>query len=220
MKPSLWSLIAILVATLVPSSPARGSLVVALDLPGMVQRADHIAVTEVVSVRADWDAAHERIVSTVELRVVESWKGASTESRFTVVQPGGTVDGISMVVFGMPNFKAGERTLVFLRGSTRSAQVVGLAQGKRAIRPDAATGRWLVDAPDLAGALQMKGRSPQVTATPGASTPRLHTPTATPAPLTTPATPRAKGGAAAIERRTQTLDEVRGQVRDLVKAGR
>lgn len=134
--------------------PAPASMILALDLPALVERADAIAVVDVVSARAGWDAAHERIVSTVELTVVESWKGApAPATRVTVVQSGGTVGDVTMVVSGMPRFSPGERALVFLHGPPERASVVGMAQGKRVVRPDpAGGGRWVVDAPARAGA--------------------------------------------------------------------
>jgi len=68
------------------------SLVLALDLPTMVSRAEHVAVVDVASVKADWDAHHEQILTTIDLVVVESWKGGDApSSHLTVVQPGGTV---------------------------------------------------------------------------------------------------------------------------------
>src|SRR5437763_15898426 len=118
-------------------APARASLIMALDTPTLVERADTIAVVDVASVHAAWDARHERIVTTVELTVVENWKGpVAPAARVVVAQPGGTVDDISMTVIGMPRFTPGERALVFLRGPLDRAGVVGLAQGKRALRLD------------------------------------------------------------------------------------
>jgi hypothetical protein len=130
---------------------ARASIVVALDLPDLVREAERIAVVDVVSVRAAWDDKHERIFSTIELDVVENWKGAVLGSkRITMVQPGGTVDDISMVVTGMGRFSPGERSLVFLRGPAARSQLVGMAQGKRPMRFETASRRWLVAPPDMA----------------------------------------------------------------------
>jgi hypothetical protein len=136
--------------------PAAASLVLALELDEMVRRADHIAVADVVSVRSDWDEKHERILTTVQLDVVESWKGPATPAtRITIVQPGGTVGDISMVVFGMSQFKAGERSVLFLRGTMAGAAVLGMAQGKRLVHRDP-TGRWMAEAPDRRGAQFVK----------------------------------------------------------------
>ena len=110
---------------------ASASLVVALDLPTMVERADLVAVVDVVSVSAAWDDKHERILTTVELSVVESWKGPmAPASHVTIVQPGGQVGDIQMTVFGMSQFTRGERALVFLRGTPSEASVVGHGAGQ------------------------------------------------------------------------------------------
>jgi hypothetical protein len=135
-------------------SPRRGdaSLVLALDTNALAQRADHIAVTDVVSVKSAWDQAHKKIITTIDLSVVESWKGgAQPASHITVMQPGGTVGDVAMVVFGLSHFTPGERTLVFLRGTAAAAGVVGMAQGKLPMLRDAATGKWTVGVADRAG---------------------------------------------------------------------
>ena len=143
----------VLAAGVVIAGLASASLILALDLPTMVASADNIAVVEVVSAKAAWNAQHTRILSTIDLAVVDGWKGtASPAAHVVVVQPGGTVDDITMTIAGMPRFTPGERALVFLRGPADRASVVGMAQGKRAVRPEAGTGRWMVSAPDRAGA--------------------------------------------------------------------
>jgi hypothetical protein len=143
-----------LIATLVslPATRAHASLVMALDINDLTQRADHIVVVDVMSVRADWDAQHKKIITTVDLQVVESWKGGSAPaSHITVLQPGGTVGDITMKVFGLAEFTPGERSLMFLRGSKAAAGVVGMTQGKRALARDTATGRWMVGLPSRSG---------------------------------------------------------------------
>jgi hypothetical protein len=166
--------------------PASASLVLALDTPTMVQRADHVAVVDVVSTKSAWDENHERILTTIELSVVETWKGSMTPAaRVKVVQPGGTVGDLTMVVFGMTRFSPGERALVFLHGTADDASVVGMAQGKRLVRRDLASGRWMVHAPDQAGASFVR------TAPSTASLP-------------------------VFEMRARPLEDVRSEVRDLV----
>jgi hypothetical protein len=174
-------------ATVVAPSRASASLVVALDLPTMVERADLVAVVDVASVSAAWDDKHERILTTVDLSVVESWKGPmAPASHVTIVQPGGQVGDIQMTVFGMSQFTRGERALVFLRGTPSSASVVGMAQGKRMVARDSATGRWMVHAPNRQGATFVRA--------PGSST---SSPTV-------------------LETRLRGLDDLRTEVRGLV----
>jgi hypothetical protein len=150
---------AALLAGVLAAPDASASIVVALDLPGMVSRADHIAVVDVMSVTAAWDDRHERIVSTIDLAVVERWKGSADATHFSVAQLGGTVGDVTMVVNGMSQFSVGERALVFLRGTPQHAGVLGMAQGKRAVLRDADTGAWVVHAPDRAGATFVRSKS-------------------------------------------------------------
>ena len=158
---------------------ARASIVMALDLPDLVQQADQIALVDVVSQHADWDTKHQRILSTIELDVVERWKGDGAPSnRITVVQPGGTVGDLTMTVTGLSTFTVGERALVFLRGNATAAHVVGMGQGKRRVRFEAATNRWLVHAPDLRNATLVKPRVATPAAGPAAGSLQRVTPPA------------------------------------------
>ena len=116
------------------AASARASLVLALDLPAMVSRADHVAVVDVASVKADWDARHEQILTTIDLVVVESWKGGDAPaSHMTIVQPGGTVGDLTQTIHGMTRFVPGERAVVFLSGrpDRRDRRRYGAGQAPR-----------------------------------------------------------------------------------------
>jgi hypothetical protein len=129
---------------------ATASLVRALDLAELARDAEQVVVADVVSLHAAWDGVHRNIYTTIEVVVQESWKGAVPgDGRITIRQPGGTVGEIEMTVVGMPRFSAGERTLLFLR----HAQVLGMAQGKRRLRWEAAGRRWLVEGADRSTAV-------------------------------------------------------------------
>ena len=128
------------------AAPAAASIVQALELPDLVQKADHIAVVDVVSLRSEWDAKHEQIFSTVDLKVVERWKGPGqpAEGHLTIIQPGGTVGDLTMTVTGLTSFTPGERAVVFLRGNADNARLLGLSQGKRPMQFDSGAGTWLI----------------------------------------------------------------------------
>jgi hypothetical protein len=184
---------------------ARGdaSLVLALDTNELTKRADHIAVADVVSVQSAWDDRHEKILTTIDLLVVESWKGGTTPaSHIAIVQQGGTVGDIAMVVFGLSQFVPGERTLLFLRGKPTAASVVGMAQGKRPMRRNATSGQWMIDRADYAGLGRVVPK-PQPAAV------------ATPA---TPATPVAPIRSIDDADGPRSLDDMRGRIRQLLKA--
>src|SRR5688572_32654255 len=81
------------------ASPARASMLLDMDLGELTQKAERIVVGEVTGVRSAWDSKRERILTTVELRVAEAWKGQMPgDGRITIVQPGGVADGIEMRV--------------------------------------------------------------------------------------------------------------------------
>lgn len=149
--------------TLVPVT-GWASLVMFQNIQDLVAKSDRVVVGEVISVDAAWDAERKRIYTTALVQVAESWKGGMPPAgRLKIVQPGGSVGDIEMRVHGMPSFTAGERALLFLRGNDRAA-VVGMAQGKRALRRDAA-GVWLVAPADLSGVLAVD-QAGRVTAPP------------------------------------------------------
>src|SRR5690349_18723735 len=90
-----WALPAALFGTLLAARPAGASQVLALDLGQLTQQSQQVVVGEVTSVRSAWDAKHERILTTVEVRVAEAWKGQMpTGGLLTIVQPGGVAEGI------------------------------------------------------------------------------------------------------------------------------
>lgn len=196
---------------------AHASIMIGLDLPAMVQQADHIAVVEVESVKSAWDERHERIFTTVQLKVIEKWKtaGVAATERLTVVQPGGTVGDIRMTVTGLGTFVPGERSLVFLRGPAERAQVVGMTQGKRAMKYQAASRTWLVAPPDLRQA-HLVARPPVVRSSEskGVATPSS---SASPPPQLRAATSSATFNGTLRER---PVDEVRADVRRLLEAAR
>lgn len=131
---------------------AQASMIRAMDLAELTASADQVVVGDVARVSSQWDADHRNIVTTVEIKVQESWKGSPpSDGKIVVRQPGGTVGEIEMTVIGMPHFFIGERALLFLQ----RASVVGMGQGKRPLRWDALGRRWMVDGADAAGAVRL-----------------------------------------------------------------
>jgi hypothetical protein len=187
MTKTRFASLAVLVGLLsLTAARVDASLVLALDMNELTKRADHIAVADVLTVRSAWDDRHAKIYTTIELSVVESWTGGTAPaSRITIVQPGGTVGDVAMVVFGLSQFTPGERALFFLRGRPAGAGIVGMAQGKRPMRRDASSGQWMVDDADRSG-LQLVTPTPAIPSTGHEQGPRL-------------------------------LDEMRGQVRQILK---
>jgi hypothetical protein len=138
--------------------PAAASLVLAMDLAQLTTNADRVVVGEILSVESKWDDAHKRIFTMVQVHVAETWKGpAPADGRVVIVQPGGSVGDIEMRVHGMPQFTPGVRAVLFLRG-LEQAQVVGLGQGRRAMRFESKAQRWIVDGGDRSAAVNLDGK--------------------------------------------------------------
>ena len=148
---------------------AHASIVLALDLPDLVGRADRIVVADVVNVTCAWDRAHRTILSTIELAVGESWKGSvGPTRRLSIVQVGGQVDGVEMTVVGQATFVPSERVVLFLRGSEDRAGVVGLGQGKRSLHFDPARQTWMASGGDRSAAVHIDGAGRMLPAAPEA----------------------------------------------------
>ncbi|HEY0709823.1 MAG TPA: hypothetical protein VGG33_23620 [Polyangia bacterium] len=133
---------------------ARASTVLAMDLAALTAAADRIVVAEVLSVVSRWETGRKRIITSVEINVAEAWKGnVPTSRRITVVQPGGQVGDIEMKVHGLPLFREGERTVLFLKGNDRLSAVVGFGEGLRRLTPDASGKGWIVSGSDRTAAV-------------------------------------------------------------------
>jgi|GEM_PF-1577953 len=221
--------LALCLAILIPGI-GHASIVMALDLPRLVQEADHIAVVDVTSVHAAWDERHERIYSTIELNVVENWKAAAPEAaapdHLTIIQAGGTVGDIRMTVMGLGTFLPGERSLVFLRGPANHAQLVGMTQGKRPMRYESSSRHWMVAPPDLR---QIKLVSPPLAIPRSTPLAPASQPTNVPADLRSSNAPSPSGlqsklpsspSPSSLAARSLPLDDVRAEIQRLLGAGR
>jgi hypothetical protein len=166
-------LAAALALMMLAAAPAVGSMVLALGLPELTARAERIVVGEVTGVRSGWDRRHERILTTIDIKVAEVWKGQSPgDGHLTIVQPGGAADGIEMRVHGLPAFAAGERAVLFLRGSAaQPLALVGMGQGKRGLSFEPVSKRWMVDGGDRSAAVIVDRQGKAQEAPPVASLP-------------------------------------------------
>lgn len=146
------SLLLAFAALWVTSTPARASLTRAMDLAELTATAEQVVVADVTKVDSQWDPGKRTIVTTIEIAVQESWKGAPPgDGKMVLRQLGGTVGDIEMTVVGMPRFAVGEHALLFLQ----RAAIVGMGQGKRPLRWDGSSKRWLVDPGDAPGAVHI-----------------------------------------------------------------
>jgi len=69
---------------------------------------------KVVSVSSDWDPAGSMIWTYVEIKIDRMLKGHLRETTIVLKQMGGEVNGFGVRTFGQPEFKRGERVLLYL----------------------------------------------------------------------------------------------------------
>jgi hypothetical protein len=133
-----------LAAVLALSGAGWTTSLVRLDTKTLTLRSDAVVTAQVS--RPPKPVKEGKMTYTEVTLLVENTIKAAPQFQnaqyIRVKQLGGTYNGITTVVPGMPSFRTGERVLVFLRQDTvtKNYNVVGLSQGKYEILTDPETG--------------------------------------------------------------------------------
>ena len=106
-------------------SLVQATTIVLLRSETVASAADQVAFGTVVATESRWRDG--RIVTRVRLR------GADPAADTWFEHPGGTVDGVSMQVVGMPSFRPGEEVVVLLAARGGRLRLIGLSEGKLAV---------------------------------------------------------------------------------------
>jgi hypothetical protein len=127
-----------LCGTLLIASVATSTTVIQPTFASLVSSAKTIFVGEVIDVRSEWIATRRgrAIMTRVVLKVEDVWKGAAgavTQLEFL----GGTVGEVTMDVAGMPQFREGQRSVLFVSGEVkRVSPLVGFYHGRMRVERD------------------------------------------------------------------------------------
>jgi hypothetical protein len=131
------------IALLAAITAARATTVIPPTFDQLVARAQSVFVAEVIDVRAVWrDTRERRVIKTlVTFRVEDVWKGSAsptTQLEFL----GGTIDDVTLQVHGVPQFRPGQRELLFVvdGGRPMVSPLVGFMHGRMRVERDPATG--------------------------------------------------------------------------------
>ena len=125
---------------LLASIPCPATTVEKLTLDDLVQKSGRIIVGKCISRESRWNDRNTLILTTARFAVSEPIKGSS-DTFVEVVTVGGTIDGITQTVSGMPVFEPEEQVLLFLEPSKNGQwQPLGLSQGKFRILRNRQTG--------------------------------------------------------------------------------
>jgi hypothetical protein len=140
-RPIVRMLLILLVAALADAWPARATTVVPVPEHDLIRDAAAIVVGQVRSIESHWDPARRQVFTRVTLALDDVLKGEIAATEITLKQAGGTVGGIHAWIDGSPEFRRGERALLFLRtNQDGTLRVAHLFQGKFQIQADPVTG--------------------------------------------------------------------------------
>jgi hypothetical protein len=131
MRKALTLAVLVALSILVGSAPrARAAVIMALDLPTLIQQSDHVVLVRAETSSARYDEG--LIVTDVSLRVISALKGpAQPGATLIATHLGGSVGQLALSVPGAARFVIGQSAIVFLRRAAGSGElnVVGMSQG-------------------------------------------------------------------------------------------
>ena len=101
----------------------------------MVEKSDFIFVGTAVQTQSAWNPEHTRIYTRTTFEVEEYIKGGAGGA-VVVETLGGVVGDVGMMVPGVPQFRRGEKNLLFISTGPRTGKhrVVGWSQGRFKIK--------------------------------------------------------------------------------------
>jgi len=115
---------------------ANAQTVQRLSVGELAKQSDIIVRGRVQNINSQQTENGSSIVTQIEIRIVEQWKGARRSS-VVVSQPGGTAGAITQGVPGLPQFSIGEEIIIFLRQIKNDGfETVGGRQGKFLVKTD------------------------------------------------------------------------------------
>jgi hypothetical protein len=110
-------------------APARASVIIKLDLPQLVGRADVIFVGKAIRAQSHWSEDRRHIVTDVTFQVERAVRGTRVRDTVVVRSLGGAVGGLGMRISGSPTFNVGDQALLFTDVQAGHRSVTGMAQG-------------------------------------------------------------------------------------------
>jgi hypothetical protein len=139
MKKARSLFLAIALITAVQTA-AMATTVIPPSFDQLVQQAEVIFQGSVTAVRSQWvgEGAQRQIVTYVTFKVEDSIKGSAGQS-YSIRMFGGTVGEDSMGISDAPNFKVGDRDILFVENNgTQAIPLVGIMYGRFHVQADKA----------------------------------------------------------------------------------
>ncbi|HSF06734.1 MAG TPA: hypothetical protein VLG10_13170, partial [Methylomirabilota bacterium] len=136
--------VAALIIAITGTSPVEATVVGVLPEGLLTEQAQVIVIGQVIDISGHWDPGQGQIFTDITVRLDEVLKGVVPTPELTIRQLGGRVGDVESRVEGSPEFRLGERVLLFLttRGDG-TLRVAHLYLGKFSILTDLHTGERL-----------------------------------------------------------------------------
>jgi hypothetical protein len=136
-----WIVPASLAWLALAATPAKGAFAGRPSVETLAGAADAAVLARVVECRSAWDPGRSRIYTSIRLAILEQWTGAPLGGEVRLTQLGGTVDGVTLAVPGLPRHAPGSEVVLFLRRTRLgNLHVAGLAEGVFHVRRDRGPG--------------------------------------------------------------------------------
>jgi hypothetical protein len=133
------------------SDVAHATQLVSMTPRQLGEKAQLVVAGKVSAAESFWNEKRTKIFTRIDFAVDTSYKGTAPPV-VSLLQLGGTVDGVRTTVDGAVMWKVGEEALLFIEPYTKGAyQGTGLAQGKFLIERDEKTGAAFISRPALDG---------------------------------------------------------------------
>lgn len=113
-----------------------------LTLDQLIARAPDIVVGTVVSRKTEWEhyGSSRLIITKVSIEIEQTLKGSASRT-LTVEVMGGTIGEESQRLSHVPEFRVGDRDVLFLNGQPHAVSpIVGADQGRFRVMTESATG--------------------------------------------------------------------------------
>ena len=144
-SPVTRTLLSFLIFLTLAATPALATTVMKVEVPDMTQTSEWVVRAQVVSVEnVDLRRDGRGLFTDVELRITEVYRGQKVPQRYTMRMIGGKgADGMSLWIPGMPRFKVGQESVLFLERTSAGHIPCGLGQGVWNVRPDQKGNHWV-----------------------------------------------------------------------------
>lgn len=116
--------------TLLLSSNALATRVMAIPLEQMAQDSDVVVYARVGSQQVQWDKTHSRVLTLTTIEVIDAVKGARKGDVLTIYQVGGSLDGVTYKITGALRFVPGEQMILFAERYKDMIVSYGMGLGK------------------------------------------------------------------------------------------